>query len=84
MNRTSTSSVTPHRAYGSIPQPNLLWPRVLPFYFSVSGPWEHGSMGAVSAFLLIESISLLSLLTEPEQNLKSGSYRESRVGDIFI
>uniref|UniRef100_A0A494G9W5 Uncharacterized protein n=1 Tax=Solanum lycopersicum TaxID=4081 RepID=A0A494G9W5_SOLLC len=41
MNRTSTSSVTPHRAYGSIPQPNLLWPRVLPFYSSVSGPWEH-------------------------------------------
>lgn len=42
MNRMSTSSVTPHRAYGSIPQPNLLWPRVLPFYSSVSGPWEHG------------------------------------------
>jgi hypothetical protein len=20
----------------------LLWPRVLPFYSSVSGPWEHG------------------------------------------
>ncbi|OMO65233.1 Photosystem antenna protein-like protein [Corchorus olitorius] len=34
MNRTSTSFVTPHRAYGSIPQPNLLWPRVLPFYSS--------------------------------------------------
>ncbi len=33
MNRTSTSSVTPHRAYGSIPQPNLLWPRVLPHLF---------------------------------------------------
>lgn len=42
MNRMSTSSVTLHRAYGSIPQPNLLWPRVLPFYSSVSGPWEHG------------------------------------------
>ena len=41
-------------------------------------------MGAVSAFLLIESISLLSLLTEPEQNEKSRSYRESRVGGIFI
>lgn len=33
MNRTSTSYVTPHRAYGSIPQPNLLWPRVLPHLF---------------------------------------------------
>nr|QGW48295.1 hypothetical protein [Raphanus sativus]QGW48517.1 hypothetical protein [Raphanus sativus] len=43
MNRTSTSSLTPHRAYGSIPQPYLLWtPPVLPFYSSVSGPWEHG------------------------------------------
>lgn len=36
MNRTSTFSVLPHRAYGSIPQPNLLWPRALPFYSSVS------------------------------------------------
>ncbi|XP_047974549.1 BES1/BZR1 homolog protein 2-like isoform X2 [Salvia hispanica] len=37
--------VAPHRAYGSLPQPNLLWPRVLPFYSSVSGPWEHGGGG---------------------------------------
>ncbi|KAG5606560.1 hypothetical protein H5410_028052 [Solanum commersonii] len=44
MNRTSMSSFTLHRAFGSILQPNLLRPRVLPFYFSVSGPWEHGAL----------------------------------------
>nr|YP_009381498.1 hypothetical protein AEK19_MT1085 [Utricularia reniformis]ART31307.1 hypothetical protein AEK19_MT1085 [Utricularia reniformis] len=51
MNRTSTFSVTPHRAYGSLPQPNLLWSRVFPFYSSVSGPWEHGGGGFVVRLL---------------------------------
>ena len=84
MNRTSTSSVTPHRAYGSIPQPNLLWPRVLPFYSSVSGPWEHGGR-----YLLLTDRKHLSFVPpdrtrQKNHNRKSSSCRESSVGDIFI
>ena len=45
MNRTSTSSVTPHRAYGSIPQPNLLWPWVLPHLFLGKRTVEAGALG---------------------------------------
>ncbi|KAF3775275.1 hypothetical protein EJ110_NYTH50604 [Nymphaea thermarum] len=40
MNRTSTSSVTPTALTALYP--NSLWPRVLPFYSSRSGPWGHG------------------------------------------
>ena len=46
MNRTSTSSVTPHRAYGSIPQ--LALAPGLPFLFL--GKRTVGAWGAVSAF----------------------------------
>ncbi|CAN6453630.1 unnamed protein product [Victoria cruziana] len=40
MNRMSTSSVTPTVLMALYP--NSLWPRVLPFYSSRSGPWGHG------------------------------------------
>lgn len=67
LNRTSTSSVTPHRAYGSIPQPNLLWPPpVFPFYSSVSGLWGLGHLikvygarlGICEAFFFLLRIGL--------------------------
>lgn len=74
MNRTSTSSVTPHRAYGSIPQPNLL--AVLPHLFLGKRAVEAG----VSAWAdRKQHISFFfSLLTLTKKK------RSGRVGDIFI
>lgn len=48
MNRTSTSSVTPHRAYGSIPQP-----KSFEVYFSTRHASEEGGIPFIRYFLLL-------------------------------